>query len=78
METLILFLTILAYFGAAVSTFMIFMYIRADHQLNHTAGGEIRQMMANIEGNKITIKPVGKYVIILTISGAWLIASYSL
>lgn len=76
MEMFIMFLNVLAYVGTAISAFMIFMYIYADHQLNHTPGGEIRQTLANINNEKITVKPVGKYVVILAISGAWIIAQW--
>jgi hypothetical protein len=76
MESLITFINVLAIAGFAVSVFMIFMYIYADHSLNHTPGGEIRQTLANMKGTQLVVKPVGKYVIILVISGAWLIAQW--
>ena len=76
MELFIIFLTVLAYVGVGVGAFMIFMYIYAEHSLYHTPGGEIRQTLANIKGEQLTVKPVGKYVVILTISDAWLIAQW--
>lgn len=76
MDLFLTFLTILAYVGVALGTFMIFVYVYTDHQLNHTPGGQIRQTMAQINGKMIGVKPVGKYVAILVVSGVWLITTY--
>lgn len=76
METLVLFLTIIAYVGFAISVFMIWMHIYNDYQLNHTASGKLRQTLAAVEGKQLVVRPVRKYVVMLVISGAWLITTY--
>lgn len=76
MESIIQFVNILAAAGVAVSAFMVFMYMYADYALNHTKQGEVRQLLAKMEGKEISIKPVGKYVFILIVSSSWLIAQW--
>lgn len=76
MESIITFVNALAIAGSAVSVFMIAMYIYADHSLNHTKQGEVRKLMSQLEGKELYIKPVGKYVILLVISGSWIISQW--
>lgn len=76
METFITFLTILSGVCVVISAFMILLYLHAEHSLNHTKAGELRQMLSKMDGKKLYIKPVGKYVIILVVSGTWFIASF--
>ncbi len=73
METINTFLTVIAWFGAIIGAFNIFLYGYADHQLNHTSQGTIRKAIAEMDGKTITLKSVGGYVILLVVSGAWII-----
>ena len=76
METFIPFLNALSYTGVAIGVFMIAMYLYAEYSLNHTEQGKARQLLAQLENKTIYIRPVGKYVVILAISGSWLISQW--
>ncbi len=74
MENFEVFITILAWFGLVVGFLISARIMFNTYELNNTARGRLRQMLANSTDTRIVPRSPALYIIMFIVSLAWLVA----